>query len=67
MSNERNGVPYQFYMDVDLHRQVMAKLGPMDLAPFMRMAMEQFAERTLTDSLSLLEKHNNKRDKRRRK
>lgn len=59
----RNGVPYQFWMPDDLHAEAMEKSGSagLDLSTFMRVAVEQFVNRPLAESVALLEKHNKQR------
>lgn len=54
-------VPYQFELPVELHRRGTKKAAEngLAIAPFMRMAYEQFVERPIEDSMALLRKHNN--------
>lgn len=60
-----NGVPYQFWMSKKVHKKAMEKIGPSgyDLSSLMRMAVEQFVERPLAESIDMLEAHNKRRRK----
>jgi hypothetical protein len=64
MANDKQEtVPYQFEVPVDLHAAVMdkSKQYGVALAPFMRMAFEQFLDREVSVSLDKLQEHNKKR------
>lgn len=52
-------MPYQFYVDSATKEQALAMVGPsgMDLSIFMRMALDQFVERPLRESMDMLDKH----------
>lgn len=68
--NEREEtVPYQFEVPESIHAEVMAKAekAGVKVAPLMRMAFEQIAERPISESLQLLEQHNDRHTKHRRK
>ena len=70
MTNIReNGVPYQFWVDKKVHADAMAKIGPtgQDLASIMRMAVEQFVERPIDESMAMLEAHAKRHNKKKKK
>jgi hypothetical protein len=67
MSDNEGRRPYQFWVDKAVKEQALHMLGPSgtDLSAFMRMAMEQFVERPVAESLALLTKHNTRHTRRR--
>lgn len=65
--DDGKNVPFQFEVPVEMHRRVTEKAreNGLSIAPFMRAAFDQFAERPIEESMALLKKHNER--KRRKK
>lgn len=64
MANDKGtgqvNVPYQFYVSDGLHKKAMDKATEtgLDLAPFMRIAMERFVAEKPERLISMLTKYN---------
>lgn len=59
-ANEMKMKPLQFEMPIRLHRRAMHKVQKygVALAPYLRMATEQFVERPIAESMEILDDHN---------
>ena len=66
--DEEATVPYQFEVPITLHAEVMDKANKhgVKMAPFMRMVFEKFAMRPISESLQVLEAHNESKSRKRR-
>lgn len=68
MWDEEKVVPYQFTVSERVRDAVMekAKKSGFKIAPLMKVHFEQFLERPVSESLEIIEKHNNKKEKKKK-
>lgn len=63
-SEDSDNVPYQFELPRETHAKGMQKASDngLDVAPFMRMAFEEFADRPIEESMRMLREHKDRKE-----